>query len=315
MEKIDIVYLWVDGSDKIWLEKKNKELEKAGKLTVNASHDGRFRDNNELIYSLRSIEKFAPWVNNIFIVTDNQIPSWLNTEHPKIHIVDHSDIVPAKFLPCFNSIALELYLDNIPNLSEKFIFLNDDFFFGSPVEPDYFFTKDDLSYFTLKKSSRVREYKLKDFQKKFLDKDKNLCKLSLIHAPTPFRKSFIKDIKSLFVNEIEQASNYSFRAEKVFMHRFFFNLYDLYLKRAKVRFQPRYPVNKIAILKRLLGIKIFHIQTCSNHKKNKQIIKYIEKYKPYTFCLNDGPGLKENDHILFEEFLKQYFPEKSSFEK
>jgi UDP-N-acetylglucosamine-lysosomal-enzyme len=49
----------------------------------------RFEDNEELRYSLRSIERHAPWVRNIFIVTNGQIPSWLNLDNPRVTIVTH----------------------------------------------------------------------------------------------------------------------------------------------------------------------------------------------------------------------------------
>ncbi|NXW04145.1 GNPTA phosphotransferase, partial [Fregetta grallaria] len=49
----------------------------------------RFEDNEELRYSLRSIERHAPWVRHIFIVTNGQIPSWLNLDNPRITIVTH----------------------------------------------------------------------------------------------------------------------------------------------------------------------------------------------------------------------------------
>lgn len=48
-----------------------------------------FLDNEELRFSLRSIEKFAPWVRHIYIVTNGQIPYWLNLSHPKISIIKH----------------------------------------------------------------------------------------------------------------------------------------------------------------------------------------------------------------------------------
>lgn len=57
----------------------------------------------ELKYSLRSVSQYLPWINKIYIVIDNQVPSWLNTEHPKIKIIDHKDILPADALPTFNS--------------------------------------------------------------------------------------------------------------------------------------------------------------------------------------------------------------------
>lgn len=49
----------------------------------------RFEDNEELRYSLRSVERHAPWVRHIFIVTNGQIPSWLNLDNPRVTVVSH----------------------------------------------------------------------------------------------------------------------------------------------------------------------------------------------------------------------------------
>lgn len=101
----------------------------------------RFADNNELKYSLRSVEQYAPWVRNIFIVTNGQVPSWLNLEHPRIRLVTHQEIFPNKsHLPTFSSPAIETHIHRIPGLSRKFIYMNDDVFFGLKVWPDDFYT-------------------------------------------------------------------------------------------------------------------------------------------------------------------------------
>ena len=72
---------------------------------------------HELIYAIRSIVTFAPWIRHIFIVTNGQIPIWLNTEDHRISIVTHEDIFPSKDdLPTFNSMAIEVHLHRIPGL-------------------------------------------------------------------------------------------------------------------------------------------------------------------------------------------------------
>ena len=103
---IDMVYLWVDGSDENWLAKRKYWQQKLNVQAPYAVSAARWRDRDELKYSLRSVEKFMPWVNKIYIVTDNQIPSWLNLEHPKIRIIDHTEIFPPDALPTFNSQAI-----------------------------------------------------------------------------------------------------------------------------------------------------------------------------------------------------------------
>ncbi|KAL3671260.1 hypothetical protein V7S43_003192 [Phytophthora oleae] len=153
---IDVVYTWVNGTDPRWKKEKDfwhkhwiasltgqplpvwgEEANVKGKDDSNS--DNRFRDNEELRYSLRSLEKYAPWVRHIYVVTDGQIPSWLDIESPKLSIVKHRDIFANKsHLPVFSSPAIEWSLDNIPGLSDMFLYFNDDVFLGSPVKPEDF---------------------------------------------------------------------------------------------------------------------------------------------------------------------------------
>lgn len=101
----------------------------------------RFEDNEELRYSLRSVERHAPWVRHIFIVTNGQIPSWLNLDNPRVSVVTHQDIfLNHSHLPTFSSPAIETHIHRIPGLSQKFIYLNDDVMFGKDVWPDDFYS-------------------------------------------------------------------------------------------------------------------------------------------------------------------------------
>lgn len=103
--------------------------------------NSRFEDNEELRYSLRSLVRFAPWVRHIFIVTNGQIPYWLNLDNPRISVVTHEEIFPNKsHLPTFSSPAIESHLHRIPDLSDKFLYFNDDVMFGAEVWPDDFFS-------------------------------------------------------------------------------------------------------------------------------------------------------------------------------
>lgn len=99
----------------------------------NSVGDHRFVDHGELRYALRSIEEFAPWIRRVYLVTDDQQPSWLNTDHPKLRVVSHQAIFadPSQ-LPAFNSFAIETQLFNIPDLAEYVIIMNDDMMFGGP---------------------------------------------------------------------------------------------------------------------------------------------------------------------------------------
>jgi hypothetical protein len=155
-EPVDIVYTWVDGSDPTWLSRK-AEFDSEGRalgLNVSAIHESRYTSYDELKYSLRSVSMFATWVNKIYIVTDGQVPAWLDATHPKIQMVDHRQIFrDTSVLPVFNSHAIESQLHHIPGLSEQYLYMNDDVFFGRPVEPELFFHGNGVGKFFLSKAT------------------------------------------------------------------------------------------------------------------------------------------------------------------
>jgi len=139
--KIDLVYTWVDGNDPEWIKKKSENLgEDPTKLSKVPSP--RYYNMDELKYSLRSVHKYANWINNIYIVVDDvQAPDFLKLDHPKIHVVKHSDIIDPKYLPLFNSMPIEACIHHIPGLSENFLYLNDDCFFGNYMSKDEVYNK------------------------------------------------------------------------------------------------------------------------------------------------------------------------------
>lgn len=101
----------------------------------------RYRDNQELRYSLRSIWKFAPWVRNVYIVTNGQVPYWLDLKHPRLKVIPHRDIyVNKSHLPSFSSPSIESNLHRIPGLADRFVYFNDDVMLGNNVWPDDFYT-------------------------------------------------------------------------------------------------------------------------------------------------------------------------------
>ena len=148
--QIDAVYTWVNGSDPKFIELKryyrdlqNTTLEdREGEgAELDMMKDSRFRDNDELKYSLRSIEKYAKWIHKVYIVTNGQVPSWLDVSNPKIEVVTHEQIFRnTSYLPTFSSSAIETNLHHIPGLSDYFIYFNDDVFLGRPVYPYDFYT-------------------------------------------------------------------------------------------------------------------------------------------------------------------------------
>lgn len=136
---IDVVIPWVDPTDKEWQASKNKFLEDLNNDKVDNS-ENRFRDWDNFKYVFRGIDKFMPWVHKIYLITCGQVPDWMNKEaDDRLVIVNHSDYIPKEYLPTFSSHPIELNLHRIKELSEHFIYLNDDYFVINETSPEDFF--------------------------------------------------------------------------------------------------------------------------------------------------------------------------------
>lgn len=140
--QIDAVITWVDGDDPVHRAKRERYLGKAqDELHENGINPHRWACSDELSYCLRSIENHAPWIGNIYIITDAQNPdvSGLSQSlQAKIKIIDHTDIFSGyeHVLPTFNSLAIESMMWRIEGLAEQFIYFNDDVFLTAPLHPN-----------------------------------------------------------------------------------------------------------------------------------------------------------------------------------
>ena len=139
MEKIDAVITWVDGSEP------NYQLKLEKNLKNNKVLKRQYLQANEIDFCVASIIKFAPFIRKIFIVTDKQRPNLSNIRHlvplNKIEVIDHEEIFRdnKECLPTFNIRAIDALLFKIKNLSERFIYFNDDMFLiKETFEKDWF---------------------------------------------------------------------------------------------------------------------------------------------------------------------------------
>jgi hypothetical protein len=135
LSKPDLVYLWVDGGDHKWQQKRHATAlthcsDKAWRF---ANVEGRFRDNEELRYSLRSLMPHLHHFNKILIVTDDQKPHWVN-DNERLQFVDHRQIRPHLPTPTFSSQAIEASLLRMPWKNDV-VYLNDDIFLGGAYDP------------------------------------------------------------------------------------------------------------------------------------------------------------------------------------
>tara|TARA_B100001245_G_C22754973_1_gene365468 strand:+ start:34 stop:783 length:750 start_codon:yes stop_codon:yes gene_type:complete len=129
---IDAVITWVDGNDPLHQKKITEALplEKSKRLYIGSS---KYKQIGEIYFCVLSILKFAPFIRNIFIVSDSQVPEFIKKDslnNPRIKIVDHKEIFKGLlgFTPTFNPRCIDALLHRIPGLSERFISFNDDMF-------------------------------------------------------------------------------------------------------------------------------------------------------------------------------------------
>ena len=223
---IDAVILWVDGNDENHKQKilpyiLDEKRIKSKKFRT------RYDQVNEIKYTIDSILKFAPYINRIHIVTDNQIPEFLknNTKYQdKITVVDHTTVFNGyeMYLPTFNCRPIETCMHRIPDLSEHFIYFNDDFFLINPTVPEDFFCEGlpVLRGKWLKFDEHIFYKKFKKPKTGHKTAQQNAAKLAgfksyynFKHTPHPLRKStffnyfeehpshFEKNIKNKFRND------------------------------------------------------------------------------------------------------------------
>lgn len=308
---IDLVYLWVDGNDPKWQAKRNSFF---GRKVENSStnFNGRYINNDELKYSLRSVEKYAPWIRKIFIITDDQTPEWLDIENPKIKIVDHKDILPHNSLPCFNSNVIEHFVNKIPNLSEHFLLSCDDMFFNKTVLPTTFFAPDGFPIIRLNRKPfrRFRWF----LREKIFRKPHKLFSISMFNAAELVKQKFGVFFNGLPHHNIESYLKSDCRrvSEQIFK-----NEIDL-MKTNHVR-----GVNDVArILYSYVALteKRGHLKYVSSkeslhvHIQKDRHYEKLEKLNPTFFCMNDTEYANDNDRIKLRVWLNDRFPEKSEFE-
>ena len=329
--KIDMVYLWCDGNDPDFKARKDEYMGiPCASIAENVSGNVRFFDNDELKYALRSLEKYAPWINHVYIVTDRQVPKWLNVDYGKVTVVDHSQIMPQECIPCFNSATIEQFLPFIPNLNEKFLYANDDMFFSDAVEPEDFFLGEktivrvEQRGFMMKWKRRFSRL-LGTYDKKgytyngtilnsidLLERDYGKGEVySAYHNIDSYTKTaFIATLKR-FAKEFKECESFRFRAPKT-LQRVIFGLDAVYSGQAVMEI-----INPNNTLKKMLGIKC-KAELFGYYGKEanlSQVIEHMRKYSPKVFCLQAADGLDFEVKRKSKQFLEEMFQEKSRFEK
>lgn len=327
-EVIDFVVPWVDDKDPVWRAKKEKYT---GKKDNEGNSDVRYRDWDMLKYWFRGVEKFAPWVRYVYFVTDDQKPEWLNTDHPKLKWVKHTDFIPEEYLPVFSSNPIEWNLHRIDGLSEHFVYFNDDMFLIDKTVPEDFFMDGkpcDFPNIGVLYSNGFFAHMLFNnmelLNRNFSMKDSiraNIWKWIKGQPVSGLMKLLLYGRKDMIPGTNAHHVHISYH--KSTFHKLWSEEYDIVHKTCQHRLRSKDDVTSWCVRdwqlfsgdfypKKPIG-KMFHTATMTD---SNDAIEYLRKQKGKVICLNDSE--EEQDYethkkVLLDAFEK-LFPEKSEFE-
>ena len=315
---IDLVYQYVNGNDGKWLNRRRE-------YALNEDNsECRFRDNGELRYSLRSVEKYTPWVRRIWIVTDSKPPEWLNTEHEKIRIVDHREIMPEVLLPCYNSNVIEGYLHRIPGLSEIFLYANDDMFFGNTVEPDFF----------VRNGKPVVRMMETDFDPEAPDsyygralsnaaqliKEKYGTEYRIVpwHNVDVYTKQGMAACRQEFAEAFDRADRNRLRADSD-IQRVIFHYRMIENDECTLKIYDRTSLFRTALwyLRAAMAPSRYFdaAMLALPDFRRMTVLRQLFRRKPKCVCLNETEATTEEDRAFYRQWMEKTFPEKCSMER
>lgn len=326
---IDIVIPWVDGSDPEWI--RVHDLYTADRNSDNSA--ARFRDWDTFRYWFRGIEQNAPWVRRVHLLTFGHVPKWLNLENPKLHVVRHEEFIPEKYLPTFSSHTIELNMHRIPDLSEQFIYFNDDVYLTGKTKPEDFFVDGlptDAAVLGIVKNTDVDNFMPyimlnmlaiinMNFSKRRVMKEHpgkwfspsygkgNLINLYLspwgcftgfrnFHTCIAYRKETLETVWEKFPEVLDRTCSHKFRSRED-VNQYLFRYWQL----VTGNFVPRRPDSVYYTL---------------GQESAGEIRQALCSGKHQVVCVNDDPmefDFREEQENLIRSF-QQLFPEPSSFE-
>ncbi|KAH7340746.1 hypothetical protein B0J17DRAFT_749529 [Rhizoctonia solani] len=259
--KLDVVWTFANGSGvlhKKWRKIRQVQLQlqlhRAGTLAPRAARSHAlltFRDHDELRHSLRSVlQHFRPYTSQFHLLTSDfafpscspddyagwrlgQIPQWLRLDGPshwkdgsvELSVVPHARFFSENYrYTTFNSLAIESQFGNL-NVSDAFIYLNDDFYFAADLSPWDFYTESyglvlrmqsDLLVSSLVDGARPSdgEWHSLEFSNRLLSDRFGLRKRPyVIHEAKALKRSLISEISLIWSAELAETSSHPFRTD------------------------------------------------------------------------------------------------------
>ena len=227
----------------------------------------------------------------IYIITNKQIPPVeLN---PKVKIIDHTEIIPKKYLPTFNSDVIESFIYNIPELSEIFLYNNDDTMHTRYVDVSDILQEDKIIFRNYNHINEINknnnEYKKRIYLTSQLFKQScPSMKLINNHHTKILRKSTLKFVEEKYPKLLHELRVNHLRGDNYIQYLFFCINIDNIL-------------NDNIILDKYDDVIVYHL---GNKEYQEDMFVKIYEKKPKFLCLNDmSYNFKEPFEVLMTYIL------------
>ena len=260
---MDVVITYVDITERF--------KEQYSKYVKKELEENRFRSYGVLDLQIKGIRKYMPYIKNIFVVVSEK-EQVEGIDLSDAIIIEHKDIIPERYLPCFNSCSIEMFLWKIPGLDEEFIYFNDDIFVIDKIHPSKWFIKGKPVLFP-------KEHEIKEEENIFKRNCINSSKLAIditgsdikdkyftqAHCARPFLKSSCEKVFNLKVLDIIHSLTRTRHSKNY--NASLFNDYD-YLSGKSYQMEVKY------------------IYT-NAYNTEEEIINYINNKEHSLICIND----------------------------
>ena len=309
---VDAVYTWVDGGDPHWRSRYQAARHRHGLLNADTADEARYLDHDELRYSLRSLHMYAPWLRHIYVITDGQVPRWLDVPQPGLTVVSHRDLfTDDAVLPTFNPHAIESVLHLIPGLAEHFLYLSDDVLLGRPTLPATFFHPNGLTRFFPSRAAQIDlgdpaysdapvTAAAKNNRRIIARRFGRVISQQMKRTPHPLRRSVLAEICAAASEELTETRRHQFRHPADLSIASALHHHWSYLRGTAVPGRIRHLHTDLADPQ--TPVRLNHLLTWRDHD---------------TFCLHDTiPAGSDRTRVdaMLRTFLARYLPVRSPWE-
>ncbi len=311
---MDLVYLWADFSDRDWLQTRARDRQAWDGTVRDADDDLQPFCSEDLRYSLRAATKHIRDLGTTYLVVDGQRPAWLAQDVDGLHIIDYRQLLgEEKYLPSYNSQAIESCISRIEGLGEHFLYSNDDFFLTADVDEGDFFDKRGRPIVRLGRaiaptgpivpgedpnSSAIRN------ANGWLDERiGRRPRLTIMHRPVAMRREDWVKAEAAFPDAFEDTRRSRFRSDNmVALHSHLLPYWLLSCGKARAKWPS------------LLRKDLFHWS--NDLDANRRTMRRIRRPFQNAFCMAEIKGLRLTPDAMqqFQESMQELFPGPSPFE-